>query len=267
MKILVQRTGALGDVLDATAITRRLRIENRDALIDVETAHRAVFADNEDVSHPYKSANEYDKVIDLNGAFEKHFRKMHPIDAYSEVAFGDRNTPHEIVFQSTPLGPFISGLLPEKFVVFHPARTWAIRTLPRDFWQKLVQLVDLPVIVTGTMQDHALHGVIDARGTLSLGAVASLIERASCFVCSESGPMILAQSTKTPIVAMLTMGVPEHVSHDGANFHAVRANVPCVGCAADQPAETTYFDCLYGHRNCINAFDAEVVAALIKERA
>ena len=41
--ILVRRTGAFGDVIDTTPVVRRLRQENPDAEIDVDTQYPHVF--------------------------------------------------------------------------------------------------------------------------------------------------------------------------------------------------------------------------------
>lgn len=268
MRILVQRQGALGDVIEVTAITARLREENPDATIDVETAYPAVFQGNPHISATFASG-EYDRTIDLSMAFENAMRKLHPIDAYSRVAFEDSATPHRLEFAWDKPSQFLLNIVGERGVVIHPARSWPIRTLPQEWWQQLVDLLkarDYRVIVTGTAQDWPLRNVTDLRGSLSLAGQAGLINAACCFVCSESGPMILAQTTKTPIIAHLTMVPPEHVIHEGANFTAVQADVPCVGCAAEQPEKTTFFGCRYGHSDCLTAFDAHEIAALVDKR-
>lgn len=275
-RILIQRTGALGDILETTAIVRRLRHENPDALIHFDTAYPQVFAPSLYIDvHELGSSNRlqvYDRVIDLNGAFEKGLRKLHPIDAYSEVAFGDRATPHDLHFPWTPASTQLRSYIGSAPVVLHAARSWPIRTLPLEWWQSLVNLLTtqgIMVVLTGTAQDHdGLTNVLDLRGRLNLQEQAGLIDAASCFVCSESGPMILAQVTRTPIIPLLTMVPPEHVAHlrNGQNnwrWHPVRASVPCVGCAQEQPSEAIYFDCRLGTRACITAFNAREIADLI----
>lgn len=270
MKILVKRTGALGDVLEATPIVARLRAENPDAIIDIDSQYPQVFFGNPHVSNVCPVSEPYDRVVELNGAFERAMRKLHPIDAYSEVAFGDRKTPHELEFAWEP------RVLDKKVVVLHPAISWPIRTLPWKWWQQLIHLLDRAgyrVITTGTLQDHGGFGsATDLRGRITLAEQVGLIDSACCFVCSESGPMIFAQITRAPIIPLLTMVPPEHVIHSrygktGWRWHPVRAAVSCVGCAAEQPAETTYFDCRFGHRRCVTEFDAVQVANLVSEVA
>jgi len=48
--IILQRWGALGDVLNTTPVLRRLRKENPDAFIDVVTAKLAAYSDNPDLT-------------------------------------------------------------------------------------------------------------------------------------------------------------------------------------------------------------------------
>ena len=90
MKILVRREGAFGDVLDTTPVIRRLRQENPDAEIDIETAYPQVYAGS---LHRIGLARDitYDRIINLDMAFENRLRKVGIVESYMEVAFGDRN--------------------------------------------------------------------------------------------------------------------------------------------------------------------------------
>ena len=82
MRIVLRRTGAFGDVLEATPIVARLRDEFPDAEIDFATQYPAVFK-----NHPARVGTDprgnYDRFIDLDGTFERLLRKVHPVDAYS----------------------------------------------------------------------------------------------------------------------------------------------------------------------------------------
>jgi len=277
--ILIKRAGAMGDVLEVTPIVARLKAEDPDCLIDVDTHYAEVFKANNKVNAAHQSRQRYDLTIDLNMAFEASNRRDHPVIAYSEVAFGDRLTSTQLEFHWEKLPIPILPVLGKKIVVLHPARSWPIRTLPREFWQQLINCLNLRgfgVALTGTMQDwDGLTACLDLRSKLTLAQQAGLLDAASCFVCSESGPMILAQVTRVPIIPLLTMVPPEHVEHVRYSsfrwrWHPVQApNVGCVGCAARQPEPTTYFDCEWGHTNpnfrmCVNAFDPDHIASLVE---
>lgn len=277
MRILVKRLGAFGDVLETTPIVARLRQENPEARIDIKTNYPLVFEKNPNVDS-LAPAGDYDREIALDMAFENLLRKVHPVDAYSEIAFGDRNTPHTLHLHWTP---FDKARLPsqlnwKKVVVIHPCRNWPIRTLALDWWQELVDILNkkgYQILVTGTLQDHeGLRNVIDLRAKLYPAEQVALIDAACCFVCSESGPMILAQISDTPIIAMLTMAPAFAVKHQRREgyswrFDAVMADVPCAGCSETFDEPTTYFDCKYGHRKCVQSFDVKKIASLVEERA
>jgi ADP-heptose:LPS heptosyltransferase len=275
MRIVVRRSGALGDVLETTPIIARLRADNPDAEIDVATHYETVFRDDNNVNST-KPYGEYERAIDLDGTFEKLLRKVHPIDAYSEAAFGDRKTPHKILFNFNPLGKEVRKLVGTNFVVLHACRNWPIRTLPVDWWQELIHTLnarDYTVVLTGTLQDHeSLVGVLDLRAKLRLDEQAALIDAARCFVCSESGPMILAQATSTPVIAMLTMAAPFSPVHETAStLDVVMANVPCAGCSEFLPEPTTYFDCKHDpaskeFRSCVQSFSVQGIADLVDQR-
>ena len=271
-RILVRRDSALGDVLEVTAITRRLREENPDAIIDIETAYPQVFERNNDITHPVKvEGATYDRIIELNMSFENQLRKIHPIDAHSEIAFGDRKTLHQIHFNWPQLDIGTAGPPP---VVLHAAKSWPIRTLPREFWQKVIDLLvaaDFAPILTGTLQDwNYLQNAVDTRGKFTLAQQVALIDAACCFVCSESGPMTLASPTRTPILGLFTMAPPTNLMHlrrggYAWRWHYIQAKIDCVGCEATHPEPVTYLDCKFGHRKCVDLFDPEEVVAKVKE--
>lgn len=261
----LRRTGALGDVLETTAIVRRLRQENPQAGICITTDYPNVYWANLDIdaAAPAITLTPGARVIDLNMAFENRLRQLHPIDAYSEVAFGDRLTPHRLKFNYPEAAPAPGTM------VIHPCRNWPIRTLPLEFWQTLVDLLTAQgyrIIVTGTHQDHdGLLRVEDTRSRLNLAQQAALIDSADCFICSESGPMILAQATATPVIALTTMAHPDHVKHirlNDAPTHIIPTPLGCGGCESRFTAPTTYWSCPLGHGNCVRSFSPPAIADL-----
>lgn len=253
MNILLDRIGALGDVLEVTPVAKRLHDEGH--TVFVKTNYPQVFRDcGFAVANPDPSVR-IDRRVDLNGAFETSLRRNHPVDDYSDRVFGDWGTEQKIYFNFPAMHNLvINGLALDKPIcVVHPARSWAIRTLSRQFWQDLIDdLTDkgFEVVLTGTWQDwDRLDHCYDLRNALDLQQQASLISYANVFICSESGPMILAQATFTPIIALLTMVEPHRIIHQGVTIACVRARVPCVGCESTYPNPVTYIDCKHGPHN------------------
>lgn len=292
MHILVRRTGALGDVLDTTAIVGRLRRENPDAVIDFVTAHPATYFGNPHVnrvllaSAPW-SRSACDRFVDLDGIHEAALRRVHAIDAMSEHVFGDRDTPKVIVLRHDPEPPSWIKTDWSRTVVVHPARSWPQRTLPEPFWVEVISRLDhagYDVVIVGTAQDwDSLGGfgrfrISNTCGCLTLSEQASVIHNAQCFLASDTGMINVAFATPTPIVWLGTMCLPwmmEHVRPSvdhfaiGAGFHPIMANVECVGCIHRIDRPVTFAPCQWEgsseENKCVRAFDPAMVVAKVVE--
>jgi ADP-heptose:LPS heptosyltransferase len=277
MNIIVRREHSFGDVIDTTAIVGRLRRENPSALIHFETYHQHVYQNNPDVNGVnYKIPHgPGDLFINLDMAYENTLRQNHPIDCYSQVAFGDMNTPRIVSFRwSEDDARELPRLQWDKVVLVHAARTWANRTFPHAWWQDLVNKLTergLVVVTTGTGRDwDSLNNALDLR-SLRTGAQAALMAKASCFVASESGCTQLAFTTLTPIVALITTGAPAVCGAYDRNgqrdyrYYPMVANVPCHGCMMDRTEPYTFFECRYGHNNCVRSFDIGAVADMVEK--
>jgi ADP-heptose:LPS heptosyltransferase len=155
--ILVRRTGAFGDVIDTTPVIRRLRQEYPDAEIDVDTQYPGVFLDS---PHRigFKRDITYDRVIDLNMAFERNLRRVGIVESYMQVAFGDHHGSTQLEMVYPPPPQF--GLDWSLAITMHPARSWPQRTLPIQFWVDLANILAKRgwiVLCIGTKQDWGFN--------------------------------------------------------------------------------------------------------------
>jgi ADP-heptose:LPS heptosyltransferase len=263
VRIGLRMTGAFGDVLASTPVVARLRQENPDAEIIVETEHPHAYHNNLHVTGTCSHLPPVDRFIDLNPSY-RLWPHEHIVDGYFRVAFGDTEGDKTIVFKGANPSR-ITG----EFIAVHPNVSWPNRTLAPEWWGKLVgQLREggWPVLSLGTSIDHDLSnwGATDMRGKLTPAEQASAIAAAKAFVCFSSGLLVMAGATETPIVAMSTITRPEldlHYRHGSIwwNTTAIRAPVPCFGCRETLPP-ATYIDCKFGHNDCIRSFDAREVA-------
>src|SRR5579859_6544586 len=171
--ILLQRVGALGDVLNTTPVLRRLRKENPDAFIDVVTAKLSAYRDNPDLTSlcPARPAPYYDRSIILDMVSERN-RKINQVDAYMLEAFGDAAGDKTLFLAHDTRPPSRLPELPwPHVVVIHPNTSWAQRTFAQEWWQeiadKLVQRGFL-IVVTGTHIDRVIRGkyILDTRDKL-----------------------------------------------------------------------------------------------------
>lgn len=247
MKILVKRQMALGDVLCATPIIRRLREEYPDSEIFVQTNYQALFEANPHINGVNVPAQDYDNFIDLDMAHETR-RAIHAIDAYMEVAFGDYGDAHtnkDIVY--TPREELRVVDKSYKCITIHPNASWQNRTMPNNWWDQLVKGLNAEgylVVVLGTHIDYLPQGrVIDTRSKLNIKQQCSMIEQSAAFVCGASGLFILAGATHTPTIVPMTINTPEtclpwRQNVLGLGFFPLNADVPCFGCNAEQGAVT-----------------------------
>lgn len=273
-RILVRRTGAFGDVIDVTPVVRRLRQENPDSEIDVETDYPRVFLNN-----PHRIGLKrdvvYDRVIDLNMAYERNLRRVGIVESYMEVAFGDRNGSTQLEMVCPPPPEF--GLDWSLAITMHPARSWPQRTLPVQFWIELCRILAKRgwiVLCLGTAQDWPIsgHRVVDLRGRFDMQTQASVIGASRAFVCSDSGPMALAQVTDVPIVALLTMTLPWMTMRErrgivGWRFHGIPAPIDCAGCSHHLPEPSTSFVCPRGDNICVTLFSPDKIADEVESAA
>ena len=273
-RILVRRTGAFGDVIDTTPVLRRLRQENPDAEIDVLTQYPGVFKDS---PHRigFKRDVRYDRFIDLDMAFERNLRRVGVVESYMEAAFGDREGSTQLEMAYGPPPEF--GMDWSLAITMHPARSWAQRTLPEQFWIDLANVLaerGWIVLCIGTKQDWGFNGrrVVDLRDRLDVQTQAAVIGASRAFVCSESGPMMLAQVTDVPVVALHTMALPWITARErhgvvGWRFHGIPAPIDCVGCSHRLPEASTFFSCLRGDNKCVTMFDPETIADEVESAA
>jgi ADP-heptose:LPS heptosyltransferase len=269
-RILLRRRHALGDTLLSTAVAHRLRVENPDAIIDVETicptAYEGPTWKNPHVNSViHQTSGDYDRVCDLDMAHERN-RNCHQVDAYMEAAFGDHQGPKEIIF---PIGePPLLGVAWDRTITFHTNTSWRNRTIPAELWQQLAgKLVaaGYSIVLLGTSIDQTVHGrgIIDTRNMLNLHQQAAVIAASRAFVCGGSGLFMLSGATETPVVVFLTISKAEHClpyrrGELGWNFTPLIPDVGCYGCNADERNYgSTSVGCLRSDFACLSKFSAE----------
>lgn len=279
--ILVQRAGAFGDVLWTTPVVTRLRRENPNATIDVETGFPQVFEGNPDVSHVGRRNQHYDRVIDLNMAYENELRRIHCVDAYFKVAFGDTDGDKTVKFAIGPC-PDIGWLInrwgsvdPADCVVLHPTVSWPNRTLPASWYQGLAEKLvrrGHTVLAFGTSKDHQIsgHKIIDTRGRWSFQEQAAVLARAKLFIGMESGPLCMVGATETPGIGLFTVSHPEncHPYRHGKwawRWRSIQAEVECRACSARIGEPVTYVGCERNDMACLGTFSHERVLATVDD--
>ena len=280
-RILVRRTGALGDVISITPILHRLRIENPDAYIVVETRYDQVFIGhgwkNHDVDYVvHQASTDFDRIIDLDMVHERD-RRSHPIDAYMKITFGDTKGDKTYILPLDESETTVKLNVDfNKRITFAMNKSWQNRTIPLHVWQGLAEklIADGYVIIAlGTHIDQVLSpdlkAIVYTYDRLNLYQQAMLIHQSRCFVAGPSGLYTLSGVTETPTVVFQTINRPEHIInyHHGKlgwNTTVLWADVPCRGCTEEE-GPVTWMGCRVGDYRCLNTFTVEGAYQAVRE--
>lgn len=269
-RILVKRRASLGDVLNTTPVVRRLRFENPDASICVETLHAHAYASNPHANSvgPNFDLDSFDEIIDLNMCFESN-RHIHQVDANMLRAFGDTRGEKSIYLKRARV-EFEDRPKWDKIIVVHANRTWSQRTLSQEFWGAICVALTregFSIMLTGTSQDWQWEfpTMIDR---LTLAQQVWVIGKAACFLTCASGLVTVAGATETPIVSFVSMTpwenfFPYRHGTIGWNAHAIRTPLDCYGCDVDEPP-SEFYRCKLGTDACMESFNVEQVVETVK---
>lgn len=163
----------------------------------------------------------------------------------------------------------------QPFLLLHPGASAASRRYPRAHLQSVVtqlaQLCNLPLVLTGGMDDQALlsslqqsadHGTATMRvaRALSFGGLAALISKARLLIANNSAPAHLAAAMQTPVVVLYALTNPQHTPRQVLS-KVLFNPVPCAPCYRST--------CPLSHHECLAAIKPslvlEAVSALLDE--
>jgi lipopolysaccharide heptosyltransferase II len=109
-----------------------------------------------------------------------------------------------------------------------------------DVARRLIVSKGATIVLTGSAADRPMvdtvkralpeSKVIDAAGDYSLITLAALLDRLDVLVTGDTGPMHLAATVGTPIVAVFGPSDPIRYAPRGPNDRIVRVDLPCSPC-------------------------------------
>lgn len=277
MKILVKRYIAIGDVLWTTPILRALKAADPSGTVHVSTARPVVFRGSpyvDAVLEPFCPEDGYDRVIDLNGAYERR-RHLHIGRAYAEEAGIAVSDPRpQMMLEPGDYARITAslrqrdwqGMGVERIVAVHMAATSPDRIWPKQHWGALLDRVlanpRLGLVVLGGGRDFRLEtaGVAPetARRTIDLVRETSLHETAAALVVADvligpdSGVGHVAASVGCRSVILHGMTDPSRYMPMTGSGEAVWSPVECRGCIADLPPDAPP-RCWKGESHCYEA--------------
>jgi heptosyltransferase-1 len=138
-------------------------------------------------------------------------------------------------------------------------RDWGVENLVK-LTSLLGQQPDVKIVLLGTSEDQKAEeeilkkskaSLLSLVGKLNLREVKDLISHSSLFVGPDSGPMHIAASTSTPIVALFGPTLPAHFAPWQAKAFVIEKELDCRPCKQR--------DCIYEDFRCLRSIDPEEV--------
>ncbi|MBM3307175.1 MAG: lipopolysaccharide heptosyltransferase II [Candidatus Eisenbacteria bacterium] len=130
------------------------------------------------------------------------------------------------------------------FLALSPGAGWESRRWPAARFGALARLAHerhgMPSVVTGSPSDAALAdavarasggAAVSVAGAADLRVFAALVGQARAFVGNDSGPMHVAASQGTPVVALFGPGTPERFGPRGAPSRVLWPRYACSPCS------------------------------------
>ncbi len=281
-KILLIRSGAMGDVLLATPIIREIyQRRNGFCTIDVATRYPELFSNNPYINKVITPdqlldlEESYELIINLDMALEKN-KAAHVTHAYFFQVFGFENhsgiSLQPDLFTTTQDQEFaakISEQFPNGYIVSHnrydPSQLY--RNVPVQQWEKILtelhNLTQLPILQVGSLDmDVYISGIhfYDYRGQLSIHQLKEVIQRAKLFLGTDAGPLHIAATTDTPIACFFTLAhhdTRKPLRKNQNQFEAITPQIDCYGCVKDYPLPWG-FECRRGDFYCTQSFSEQV---------
>lgn len=287
INILVQRRGAIGDVIMTTGVVRELkRRYGNDAMIDIATDFSEPYRNNPHIRNIFPVDqipdvnNRWDIYYNLDDAYELNPTE-HYVANYFYRVFADVTKNMSVELFPTDedkaiVDQCICDEIGDKFIVVHLRNWhWTAKNISMDIWldvfaQLFEARTDFKVVTVGGTTDHFVdHPLfVDVRGKFNSQQIKHLCDNAECFVGIDSGPLQCAAASKTHIITLLTHLAPEciipHRKYEaGYNSTAIETLEDCRGCNKDQQRPIRQLVCKKGNTPCNNNFDTTAIAQSI----
>ena len=125
-------------------------------------------------------------------------------------------------------------------LIIAPATTWDNKHWNKDYWKKLIELIDYEkfnLIFIGTNKDKNLisyiggDNFINLAGKTNLGELIEVLKRGDILISLDSGSTHLGWATGKPkIISIFTATPKERYAPIGINHIALGGNLPCQPC-------------------------------------
>ncbi len=177
--------------------------------------------------------------------------EMHAVDRYLLIAehLGAKTEDKDFTIDFSKEEDYIRRLLKEKalegekIIVINPSGRWKTKRWPVEKFAALADLINkeksASVILIGGPGDVGLAEQVEVKvkteitniaGRTTLKQLAALLSKVSLFVTNDSGPMHIAATVGTPVIALFGPTDPERTGPYGDGHIVIRRNIPCSPC-------------------------------------
>ncbi|MDD5638418.1 MAG: lipopolysaccharide heptosyltransferase II [Candidatus Pacebacteria bacterium] len=137
-----------------------------------------------------------------------------------------------------------NGITPKDLLIgFHCGAPWEYRAWPKERFAQLAdQLIDeycCKIVIIGGKGEEKLakeiinlmkHQAVNLTGKLNLRSLAFLIQKMDLFICNDGGPMNIASTTNTPVIALFGPQDPRRFCPFGNTSVFIHKKTPCSPC-------------------------------------
>lgn len=248
-KYLIERDGAIGDVVWVSVLARELRRRNHAAQVFVRTMQPGLLYNNPNIIDISKAEGvtnpkNYDHYINLNGAYEAN-PQLPLLESYGLTAslnpYEFRDPCPEIYllgeeYKMAERAVGVHNIRRGRVAVFHTGRTaWAGRNYPITRWRQVAQALKqkgwyiVEVGAEGTEPMGCAHVSFISRANIR--ATAAIISVADLFLGIDSSCANIAQAFKIPSVVLFGCVEPATRLANLDIFKGIIAReVNCRGC-------------------------------------
>ncbi|MCF6248657.1 MAG: glycosyltransferase family 9 protein [Desulfobacula sp.] len=201
---------------------------------------------------------------------------IHAIDRYLEIAkfmgcaTGEFGKISKIDYPFAPYDhqPEILKELPKKYLVMSPSAGKPANRWQAEKYGRLAGRLNLPTVIIASAAEsdiaqevvnHSNGNAINLAGRTGLKELIAVIEKASCFVCNDTGPMHIAAALDIPVFAVFGPANPIRTGPYGTIHTVIQKNYDCSPCYAQQPCSKYDF-------RCMNELGVDDVLKIINEK-
>jgi len=266
LRILVDRTAAMGDVLMIEPIIRELKYKYPYSEIYVNTACPTPLAHVDNIHElrmdlTYKYPRTFfDKIIMLDFAYE-NTPMRHVIDSYAEQSgvvldVGEERIPR----YSSKLK--WTGKDSKRLAVCSEG-SWTSRTWNLKKWQAFLRkLKERGYEITEVGTNNYMGVGENKINSISLHDTAKIIANSEMFLGFDGGLMHIAQAVGTPVFIIFGCTCPNYRIHDWSKAKVVWINedeLKCAGCHHKAPPPRSHTVCVESKIYCLENITEEMV--------